>query len=98
MTRRTKGLNTIYSEESIEINPADACKLGISDGELVKVSSRRGSISVKAQVTDMVQQGMVFTSFHFSEAPVNFLTNSARDSICKIPELKVAAVKVEKVS
>jgi len=98
MTRRAKGLNTIYSEEFIEINPADACKLGISDGELVKVSSRRGSISVKAQVTDMVQQGMVFTSFHFAEAPVNFLTNSACDSICKIPELKVAAVKVEKVS
>ncbi len=98
MTRRTKGLNTIYSEEFIEINPADACKLGVCEGDMVKVSSRRGSISVKANVTDRVPQGMVFTSFHFSEAAVNFLTNSASDPIAKIPELKVCAVKVEKVS
>jgi len=97
MTRRAKGLSIIYGEEFIEINPADACKLGIAEGDLVKVSSRRGSITVKANVTDRVPQGMVFTSFHFSETAVNFLTNTARDPIAKIPELKVAAVKVEKV-
>lgn len=97
MTRRAKGLNTIYGEEFIEINPADARKLGVCEGELVKVSSRRGSIVAKANVTGRVPQGMVFTSFHFSEVAVNFLTNTARDPIAKIPELKVAAVKVEKV-
>jgi len=98
MTRRTKGLSGIYGEESIEINPADACKLSISEGDLLKVSSRRGSINVKANVTDRVPAGMVFTSFHFAETAVNFLTNSARDPISKIPELKVCAVKVEKAS
>lgn len=97
MTRRTKGLNIIYGEEFIEINPADACRLNICEGEQIKVSSRRGSIIVKANVTDRVPQGMVFTSFHFSEVAVNFLTNSARDPIAKIPELKVAAVKLEKL-
>lgn len=98
MTRRAKGLNTIYSEEFLEINPADARKLGIQEGDMVKVSSRRGEILLKADVTDRVPPGMVFTSFHFSEAAVNFLTNTAKDPVCKIPELKVAAVKVEKVS
>ena len=98
MTRRTKGLSTIYGEESIEINPVDAYKLGIGEGDQVKVSSRRGSIIVKANVIERVPQGMVFTSFHFAEVAVNFLTNSARDPIAKIPELKVAAVKIEKVS
>lgn len=97
MTRRAKGLNTIYAEEFIEVNPVDARKLGVCEGELVKVSSRRGSIVVKANVTERVPQGMVFTSFHFAEVAVNFLTNAARDPIAKIPELKVAAVKVEKV-
>lgn len=98
MTRRTKGLNTIYDQESIEINPDDACKLGICEGDMVKVSSRRGSVTAKANVTKRVPQGMVFTSFHFAEVAVNFLTNSARDPIAKIPELKVAAVKIEKIS
>lgn len=97
MTRRAKGLNTIYGEESTEVNPLDARKLDICEGDQVKVSSRRGSIMVKVNVTDRVPQGMVFTSFHFSEVAVNFLTNSARDPIAKIPELKVAAVKVEKI-
>lgn len=98
MTRRARGLSIIYGEESIEINPADACKLGVCEGDQLKVSSRRGSITIKANVTDRVPQGMVFTSFHFAEAAVNFLTNSACDPIAKIPELKVCAVKIEKVS
>lgn len=97
MTRRAKGLNTIYAEEFIEVNPVDARKLGVCEGDLVKVSSRRGSIAAKANVTERVPQGMVFTSFHFSEVAVNRLTNAARDPVAKIPELKVAAVKVEKV-
>lgn len=97
MTRRAKGLNTVYSEDSLEINPVDAMKLGVQEGDLVKVSSRRGDITIKANVTDRVAQGMVFTSFHFAETAVNFLTNTAKDPVCKIPELKVCAVKVEKV-
>jgi formate dehydrogenase alpha subunit len=98
MTRRTKGLSALQPDEWIEINPADACKLGIESGEMVKVSSRRGAITIRAEITDRVKPGMVFTTFHFAEAAVNFLTNTARDPVAKIPELKVCAVKVEKVS
>lgn len=97
MTRRAKGLNTIQPDECIEISPVDARKLDICTGDQVKVSSRRGSIIIKAWVTERVKPGMVFTTFHFTETAVNFLTNTARDPIAKIPELKVCAVKVEKV-
>ncbi len=98
MTRRTKGLSTLQSDEWLEINPVDARKLGIVNNETVKVSSRRGSITIRAELTERVKPGMVFTTFHFAEAPINFLTNTARDPLAKIPELKVCAVKVEKVS
>jgi len=97
MTRKVQGLNAIYGEESVEINPVDAQKLGVSEGTLIKLTSRRGSITAKANVTDRVPPGMVFTSFHFAELAINTLTNAARDPIAKIPELKICAVKVEKV-
>lgn len=97
MTRKTIGLAAILPEDWLEINPQDACRLGIADGQHVQVTSRRGSIGLKAKVTDWVKPGQVFTSFHFSESPANLLTNSARDPISKTPELKVAAVRVEKV-
>jgi len=98
MTRRSKGLDAILPEDYLEINPVDACKLGIEDGQKVKVTSRRGEIVIKAKVTERVKPGNVFTSFHFAESAANYLTNTARDPICKIPELKVCAVRVERVS
>ncbi len=90
-------LNAFYPEEHLEVNPADAARLGIKDGDRVRVTSRRGSIEITAKVTDVVPPGVVFTSFHFAESPVNRLTNPKRDPIAKIPELKVCAVNVEKV-
>lgn len=97
MTRRTKGLDAILPADSLEINPFDAHRLGIEDGDLIKLSSRRGTIEIKANLTERVRTGMVFTSFHFFETAINKLTNSARDPVCKIPELKVCAVKLEKL-
>ncbi|MCL6479817.1 MAG: formate dehydrogenase subunit alpha, partial [Peptococcaceae bacterium] len=96
MTLRTGALEVHYSCEYLEINPADAAKLGVKDGERVKVTSRRGSVELVVRITDMVSEGLVFTSFHFPEVAINKLTNPARDTIAKIPELKVCAVKVEK--
>lgn len=96
MTLRTGALEVYYGKENLEINPEDAARLGIKDGDMVKVTSRRGSVEVMACITDVVPQGLVFTSFHFPEVAINKLTNPARDSIAKIPELKVCAVKVEK--
>ncbi|KJS13126.1 MAG: formate dehydrogenase [Peptococcaceae bacterium BRH_c8a] len=98
MTMRTGALEVHYGTESLEINPADACKLNIAEGDMVRVKSRRGQVEVKANLTEVVPPGMVFTSFHFPEVPINKLTNSMKDPICKIPELKVCSVSIEKVS
>lgn len=98
MTRRAKVLEEVYPEEHLEIHPDDACRLGIASGDLVRVTSRRGSITIKALVTERVTPGVVFTSFHFRENPINRLTVTDRDPVAKIPQLKACAVKVEKVS
>ena len=96
MTRKVKGLNTILSEELVEINPVDASALGISEGEVIKVISRRGEVVAKARVTEASPAGVVSMDFHFGESPANILTNPALDPVAKIPELKVCAVRVEK--
>jgi predicted molibdopterin-dependent oxidoreductase YjgC len=97
MTRRCKSLNTLAPEPLLDIHPDDAEKLELVDGDLVRLSSRRGSIKIKVRITDSVNMGEVFTTFHFSEAPINRLTNDALDPIAKIPEYKVCAVHVEKI-
>ncbi len=97
MTRRSEAIAEFKDEERIQVSVEDAEKMGIKDGDTVKVSSRRGELQVKAQVTEIVPPGVVFMTFHYSEAAVNLLTNNALDPVAKIPELKVCAVKVEKV-
>jgi predicted molibdopterin-dependent oxidoreductase YjgC len=96
MTRRSAGLNAIYPEGTVEINPQDAQKLGVADGELVKVTSRRGQVVAKAEVVERPDPGVVFMTFHFKEAAANLLTIAALDPVAKIPEYKVCAVRVEK--
>jgi formate dehydrogenase major subunit/formate dehydrogenase alpha subunit len=95
MTHRARNLEAMYPEALVEINPKDALKAKIDDGTLMKVASRRGEIVAKAQVTDRVEPGLIFTTFHFAESAANFLTNPALDPLAKIPEYKVCAVKVE---
>jgi formate dehydrogenase alpha subunit len=98
LSRKSKGLSEIYPEGLIEINPEDAVKLGIKpDNGLVEVASRRGSVRVKAQVTDKVPPGVVFMSFHFKEAAANLLTVDTLDPVAKIPEFKVCAVRIQKI-
>lgn len=95
MTRKTPGIETIASQPYAEINPEDAQKLNIKDGQKVVVSSRRGSIELFARVTDRTLKGLVFIPFHYKEAAANVLTNTTVDPIAKIPELKVCAVRIE---
>ena len=95
MTRRARGLNAVYPDALVEIHPRDAKKAGIGNGQQIKVTSRRGEIVAKAEVTDRVVPGLVFSTFHFPESSANFLTNPALDPVAKIPEYKVCAVKVE---
>jgi formate dehydrogenase alpha subunit len=97
MTQRTGALDVFYPTEYLEINCVDAEKLGICDGDRVRVTSRRGNVEVAAQISERVTPGLVFTSFQYPAVPINKVTNAARDPISKIPEYKVCAVKVEKV-
>jgi formate dehydrogenase alpha subunit len=97
MTRRVNGLNVLDKEELLKINMLDADSLGIGDGELVKVTSRRGEVMVKTKITNIIPVGIVSMTFHFWETPTNELTNGALDPVAKIPETKVCAIKVEKI-
>ncbi|OGO44420.1 MAG: formate dehydrogenase [Chloroflexi bacterium RBG_16_60_22] len=96
MTRKVKGLNLFRKEELVAINPGDAAGLGIADGEMVRVVSRRGRVTAKARLTEASPPGTIAMTFHFAESPTNELTNPAFDPVAKTPELKVAAVRVEK--
>lgn len=98
MSRRSPGLDAIAPEAEVEINPADGAALGIQNGDWVCVASRRGQVLAAAKVTPRSPVGMVFMTFHFAEAAVNLLTIDAVDPTAKIPEYKVCAVKLEKVS
>lgn len=95
MTRRSSGLNAVAPEAFVEVNPADADVLGISQGQLLTVTSRRGSIKVKARVSKIVPPNVVFIPFHYSEAAANLLTSDAMDPVCKIMEAKVCAVRID---
>jgi predicted molibdopterin-dependent oxidoreductase YjgC len=93
LTRHSK-LDDLYPEARIEINPADAARLKIDDGQAVRVSSRRGTVVLRAWVTERATVGVVFIPMHFAEAAANLLTIDALDPLAKIPEYKACAVKV----
>jgi len=97
MTRKSKVLDENVHEGFIEINPNDAHNYNIENGEVISVSTRRGSIRIKAMVTDKIKPNTVFIPFHFFEACANVLTNDAIDPACKIPEYKVCACRIEKI-
>ena len=92
------GLNKLLAEETADISSADAERLGIVDGEYVVVSSRRGSVRVKARVTEQVPRGLVWMAFHFREGNANWLTNNVFDPVTKTAEYKACAVKLEKAT
>jgi formate dehydrogenase alpha subunit len=93
LTRHSK-LDDLYPEARIEISPADAARLKLEDGQAVRVSSRRGSIVLRAWVTQRTTVGVVFISMHFAEAAANLLTIDALDPRAKIPEYKACAVRI----
>ncbi|MEE8104154.1 MAG: formate dehydrogenase subunit alpha [Planctomycetota bacterium] len=95
MTRRSRALSAIEPEAFVEIHPGDGAKLGVSDGDFVSVSSRRGTIRLKVRLGRACQLGSVFIPFHFREAAANVLTTDKLDPDGKIPEFKFCAVKVE---
>lgn len=91
---RNSALDELYPEALIDIHPADAARLGILNRSPVRVTSRRGSIVLRASVTQKTTIGVVFIPFHFHEAAANLLTIDALDPLAKIPEYKSCAVRV----
>ena len=94
MTRRCEGFELIAPHELMEIHPDDASSLGISDGQEVKVESRRGRIRAIARVTERSKPGTVFMTFHFQKDLTNILTSPGMDNKTLTPEYKVCAVRV----
>lgn len=97
MTRNSRILNEIMPEGYVEIYPNDAGDLNIADGEIVSVSTRRGSIRIKAKIAQKLKPRVLFIPFHFFESAANVLTIDALDPGCKIPEYKVCSCKIEKI-
>ncbi len=96
-TRRTAN-NAWYDEDLLEIHPSDAELRGINEGDLVSLTSRKGDITLKATVTDKVQPGVVYTTFHNPETGANVVTTEYSDWATNCPEYKVTAVQVAPAS
>ena len=94
MTRRCAGLLALVPEELLEIHPDDAARLGIRDGQQVRVRSRRGELEVAAWITERSRPGSVFMAFHHEEPLTNVLTSPGVDEIALTPEYKACAVRV----
>ncbi|MBI4945571.1 MAG: formate dehydrogenase subunit alpha [Bacteroidetes bacterium] len=95
MTRRTGNVE-ILSEDVLLINPADAKKKSIIDGDLVCVESPRGMAEIKAKITDEVKSGILSSTFHFPEIMLNNITSDEHDSEAYCPEYKVVSVDIRK--
>ena len=95
-TRRTDN-SRWHSEDRLEIHPHDAEERGVSDGDWVGIASRAGDTVLRARVTERVQPGVVYTTFHFPESGANVITTDNSDWATNCPEYKVTAVQVTRV-
>ncbi len=93
MSRRTRA-GKAEPENFVQINPKDAERLEIRNGDRVRVKTRRGELVVKAKVAD-IREGVIWMPLHYAESPTNVLTNDAIDPVCGITELKACAARVE---
>jgi formate dehydrogenase major subunit len=95
MTRRSSVLDDLEPEAMAFMAPRELKKLGVPPGGMLRVSTRRGTIELKARADSDVPLGMVFIPFCYAEAAANMLTNPALDPFGKIPEFKFCAAQVE---
>jgi formate dehydrogenase major subunit len=82
----------------LEIHPFDAENRGINNGDLVSLNSRSGEISLRAEVTERVQPGVVYTTFHHARTGANVITTDFSDWATNCPEYKVTAVEVRRTN
>ncbi len=98
-TRRVKKLRELTPESFAEIHPSMAASYGIKEGDLVRLTTRRGTAVAKARLTTSIRMDTLFVPFHFGgEERANLLTNPALDPTSRMPEFKVCAVRIEKGS
>lgn len=97
MTRRSWALDREFPHGFMEMNPVDAEKLGLKERSKVKVTSKTGEVLTEVHITDKINLGVVFMTFHFGEQLVNKLIGRNLDPVVQIPEFKVCAVKIEGV-
>jgi formate dehydrogenase major subunit len=95
MSRRSTGLDSREPVPVVEMSAVDAQRLGVSDGDTVRVTSRRGTLLIGVRTSDRQAVGQVFISMHFREAAANLLTNPRLDPYAKIAEFKISAVRIE---
>jgi formate dehydrogenase major subunit len=95
-TRRTPN-NSWHDEDRLDMHPHDAEQRGIREGDWVGVSSRAGRTVLRARITDRMQPGVVWTTFHFPESGANVITTDSSDWATNCPEYKVTAVQLTKV-
>ncbi|MFN0096037.1 MAG: formate dehydrogenase subunit alpha [Dehalococcoidia bacterium] len=96
-TRRTANV-TWFDEDVLEIHPWDAENRGVNDGDLVELASRAGATTLHARISERMQPGVVYTTFHFPGTGVNVVTTEFADWATECPEYKVTAVQVRKTS
>jgi len=96
-TRRTEN-NRWHAEDRLEIHPHDAEERGIAEGDWVGIASRAGDTVLRARVTERVQPGVLYTTFHFPESGANVITTDNSDWATNCPEYKVTAVQATRVS
>lgn len=97
MTMKVPELKKSFSNAYVEVNKDDAKKLGINNGDQIKLTTRRDKINLPARVSDVCLPGLVFVPFHYADKLINKLTLDAFDPGSKQPEYKICATKVEKV-
>jgi formate dehydrogenase major subunit len=98
MTRRAAHLDALEPEATAALHPRDLQRMGVMAGDRIRVSTRRGAITLKARADRDVAEGLVFIPFAFTEAAANLLTNPQLDPFGKIPEFKFCAARVEPVA
>jgi formate dehydrogenase major subunit len=96
-TRRTKNV-AWHSEDIVEIHPHDAEERGIKEGDWVGIESRAGETVLRVKITERVQPGVIYTTFHHPESGANVITTENSDWATNCPEFKVTAVQVTRVN
>ncbi len=96
-TRRTKNV-AWHHEDVVEIHPHDAAERGIKDGDWIGIASRAGETVLRAQLSERVQAGVIYTTFHHPESGANVITTENSDWATNCPEFKVTAVQVSRVN